>query len=40
MRPDLSEQGHEDLALFVSATMEGMTMFWGTGNSTPIASPR
>ncbi|WP_232281032.1 TetR/AcrR family transcriptional regulator [Novosphingobium nitrogenifigens] len=31
MRPDLSEQGHEDLALFVSATMEGMTMFLGHG---------
>lgn len=29
MRPDLSEQKRENLALFVSASMEGMTMFVG-----------
>lgn len=29
LRPDLSPQCHEDLALFISASMEGMTVFAG-----------
>jgi AcrR family transcriptional regulator len=29
MRPDLDAQAHEDLALFISASMEGMTIFAG-----------
>lgn len=29
LRPDLPPQGHEDLALFISASMEGLTVFAG-----------
>jgi AcrR family transcriptional regulator len=31
MRPDLNEQDRADLALFISASMEGLTMFAGYG---------
>jgi len=33
MRPDLPQQTHENLALLISGSMEGMTMFLGHGKS-------